>query len=164
MRIGYAELKVREIRGKKIVPSTARNKKNKYFCITNIDVIMTEIIYKKESYEITRSIYDVYNILGNGFLESVYHEVLEYELSKRGIPFVSKPEIKIHYRDIILQHTFIPDIVCYDKIILELKSVSQLMDAHIAQIMNYLKASGIKLGMLVNFGERDGVVIKRIVL
>ena len=125
---------------------------------------MPEIIYPKESYEITRSIYDVYNTLGSGFLESVYHEALEYELSRRNIPFNSKPEIKIHYRDIILQHTFIPDIVCYGKIILELKSVSQLMDAHIAQIMNYLKASGMKLGMLVNFGENNGVVIKRIVL
>ena len=157
-------MRIREISGKKRSEHRAGTKKNKYFCVTKIDVIMTEIIYKKESYEITRSIYDVYNILGNGFLESVYHEALEYELNRRGIPFVSKPEIKIHYRDIILTHTFIPDIVCYDKIILELKSVSQLIDAHFAQIMNYLKVCDMRLGMLVNFGETNGVVIKRIVL
>ena len=83
---------------------------------------MAELVYKEEYYKITRSIYNVYNVLGSGFLESVYHEALEYELSRNGIPFVSKPELKIMYREIVLQHTFIPDIVCYDKIIIELKS------------------------------------------
>lgn len=125
---------------------------------------MAGIIYKEESYEIIGAIYEVYNTLGSGFLESVYQEALEYELSQRGIPFVVHPELRIKYHDIVLSHKFIPDIVCYDKIILELKSISQLNDGCTAQLINYLKASGMKLGLLVNFGATPKVDIRRFVL
>ncbi|MBQ6276424.1 MAG: GxxExxY protein [Bacteroidales bacterium] len=125
---------------------------------------MAEIIYKEESYKIIGAIYEVYNTLGTGFLESVYQEALEYELSQRGIPFMSHPELKIKYHDIVLSHKFIPDIVCYDKIIVELKSVSEICDSHLAQLINYLKASGMKLGLLVNFGAVPKVDIRRFAL
>lgn len=125
---------------------------------------MAEIVYKNESYEIIGAIYEVYNTLGAGFLESVYQEALEYELSQRGIPFVSQPELRIKYHNIVLSHKFIPDIVCYDKIIVELKSVSEICDAHFAQLINYLKASGMKLGLLVNFGATPKVDIRRFAL
>ena len=125
---------------------------------------MTEIVYKEESYKITGAIYEVYNTLGAGFLESVYQEALEYELDQRGIPFESQPRLKIKYHDIILSHTFTPDIICYGKKILELKSISQLNDGCTAQLMNYLKASGMKLGLLVNFGATPKVDIRRFAL
>ncbi|MBR5984216.1 MAG: GxxExxY protein [Bacteroidales bacterium] len=125
---------------------------------------MAGIIYREESYEITGAIYEVYNTLGSGFLECVYQEALEYELDQRGIPFVSHPEIRIKYHDIVLSHKFIPDIVCYDKIIVELKSVSEICDANYAQLINYLKASGMKLGLLVNFGATPKIDIRRFAL
>lgn len=122
------------------------------------------IIYKEEGFKIQGAIFNVYKKLGCGFLESVYQEALEMELKYQNIPFESQKEIKISYRDKELQHYFIADLVCYDKIIIELKSVKNLDDIHRAQLLNYLKATNLKLGILVNFSAHPKVEIERIVL
>ena len=112
---------------------------------------MDKIIYKKESYEIIGRCYEVYNYLGNGFLEIVYKDALEYEFRKANIPFEREKEYVVHYKGIILPHKFYADFVVYGKIILEVKSVSEMPDKHIAQALNYLKVSGNSLALLVNF-------------
>ena len=96
---------------------------------------------------------DVHNNLGPGFLEIVYKDALEYEFKKANIPFDREVQYEVNYKDIILPHKFYADFVVFDKIILEVKGVSGLVDEHIAQTINYLKVSGNKLGLLVNFGE-----------
>ncbi len=114
---------------------------------------MTEIIYKKESYQIIGKCMEVHNNLGPGFLEIVYKDALEYEFNQAGIPFEREVEYEVNYKDIVLPHKFFADFVVFEKIILEIKGVSGLADEHIAQTINYLKVSGNKLGLLVNFGE-----------
>ena len=114
---------------------------------------MSELIYKEESYAIIGKCYDVHNNLGAGFLEIVYKDVLEYEFLKARIPFQREVEYEVNYNGIILPHKFYADFVVFDKIILEIKGVSGIADEHIAQTINYLKVSGNKLGLLVNFGE-----------
>ena len=106
----------------------------------------------------------VYNLLGSGFLESVYQEALEIELVKRNIPYKREKELEIYYDGFKLDKKFVADFVCYDKIILELKAVKELDDSHRSQIYNYLKATGFKLGFLLNFGKYDGIQIERKVL
>lgn len=122
------------------------------------------IVYREESYNIIGAAFEVYNKLGHGFLEAVYQDCLELELQKRGIPYEREKEIKIFYDGIELKHTYRADFVCYDKIIVELKAVSVLEDAHHAQVYNYLHATGYKLGILLNFGCSDGLEKDRIVL
>ena len=122
------------------------------------------IVYREESYNIIGAAFEVYNKLGRGFLEAVYQDCLELELQKRGIPYEREKEIKIFYDGIELKHTYRADFVCYDKIIVELKAVSALEDAHHAQVYNYLHATGYKLGILLNFGCSDGLEKDRIVL
>lgn len=122
------------------------------------------IIYRQESYEIMGAAYDVYNKLGHGFLESVYQEALEIELKKRDIPYEREKNLKIFYDGIELKQSYKADFVCYDKIIIELKAVSSLDDAHHAQVYNYLHATGFKLGILLNFGCSNGLETKRIVI
>ena len=103
----------------------------------------------------------VYNTLGSGFLESVYQEALAIEFSNRGIPFEREKELKIYYDGIELKQTYRADFVCYGNIIVELKAVAQLDDAHRSQIYNYLCATGYKVGLLFNFGHYDGLEIER---
>ena len=122
------------------------------------------IIYSKESYDIIGSAFKVYNNLGHGFLESVYQEALEIEFQRNGIPYEREKEIKIIYDGIELKQTYKADFVCHDKIIVELKAVSALDDAHNAQVYNYLHATGYKLGILLNFGNSEGLERERIVL
>ena len=122
------------------------------------------IVYREESYNIIGAAFEVYNKLGHGFLEAVYQDCLELELQKRGIPYEREKEIKIFYDGIELKHTYRADFVCYDKIIVELKAMSALEDAHHAQVYNYLHATGYKLGILLNFGCSDGLEKDRIVL
>jgi len=122
------------------------------------------IIYKDEGFKIQGAIFNVYKRLGCGFLESVYQEALEMELKYQNITFESQKEIRINYRNTDLQHYFIADLVCYDKIIVEIKSVKNLDDIHRAQLINYLKATNMKLGILVNFSAHPKVEIERIVL
>ncbi|MBR5631047.1 MAG: GxxExxY protein [Bacteroidales bacterium] len=114
-----------------------------------------QFIYKKETYNIIGAAMEVHKTLGMGFLESVYQEAMEVELAKRSIPFVSQKRIQIQYKDVLLNQYYIADLFCYDKIIVELKAVSTILPEHEAQIINYIHATGIKLGMLLNFGEES---------
>ncbi len=124
---------------------------------------MEKIIYKDESYRIIGLCMEVHKNLGKGFLEVVYKDALEYELKQAHIPFEREKEYVVRYKDIILPHKFYADFVVYDKIILEIKCVSNLGNEHIAQTMNYLKISGCKLGLLVNFGKLS-LEFKRVIL
>ena len=123
---------------------------------------MENIIYKKESYDIIGLCMEVHNNLGSGFLEIVYKDALEYELKNSNILSEREKMYDIKYKDIILPHKFYADLVVYDKIILDLKSVSEINDKHLAQMINYLKVSGNKLGLIVNFGDVD-LNFKRVV-
>ena len=114
-----------------------------------------KLIYPHEAYEIIGAAMEVHNTLGQGFLESVYQEAMEIEFSKRSIPFEPQSKVQIQYKDVALEHYFVADFVCYDKIIVELKSVSAILPEHEAQIINYLRATGFKLGILLNFNEES---------
>ena len=122
------------------------------------------IIYKEESYRIVGAAFKVYNGLGPGFLEAVYQEALEIELQRQGIPYEREKELKIQYDGVELKQTYKADFICFGKIIVELKSVSALDDTHRSQIYNYLRATGCKLGLLLNFGCTDELEKERIVL
>ena len=124
---------------------------------------MSNILYKNESYSIVGALFDVYNHLGSGFSEIVYKDALEYEFKSLNIPFQREKEFKINYKNIVLTHTFYADFVVFDKIILEIKSVENLHDKHLAQCLNYLKVSNCKLAILANF-HKDLLNHKRIVL
>jgi GxxExxY protein len=123
---------------------------------------MNSLIYKDESYKIIGICMDVHNNLGPGFLEIVYKDALEYEFKKAGIPYEREKEYKVHYKGIILPHKFYADFVVFDKIILEVKAVSGIINEFIAQSINYLRISENKLALLVNFGE-PSLYSKRII-
>lgn len=114
---------------------------------------MVKYIYQKETYAIRGCLKAVAFELGNGFLEKVYQEALELEFQEAGIPYKREVKLNISYKGKPLQQEYIADFVCYDKIIIELKAVSQLNEVHEAQVFNYLKATGLDLALLVNFGE-----------
>ena len=114
---------------------------------------MSGFIYKEESYAIHGALFAVHRELGVGFLERVYQDALEYEFSARGIPYEREKKIQIMYKGKPLGEPYRADFVCYGKIIIELKAVKTLEDAHYAQILNYLKATKMKLGILVNFHD-----------
>ena len=122
------------------------------------------IVYKEESYQIAGAAFHVYNTLGSGFLEAVYQEALEIEFKKRKIPYEREKELKICYDGIELKQTYKADFVCYGKIIVELKAVSDVNDIHRAQVYNYLHAVGYKLGLLYNFGNPERLLKERIVI
>ena len=128
-----------------------------------VDVMMTDILFKTESYRIIGACMEVHNVLGAGFLESVYQEALAYEFYLQNIPFEREKKLTIRYKDIELEKMYSADFVCYDAIIVELKALSGLTSEHEAQVLNYLKATGYKLGILVNFGGKT-LEYKRLVL
>jgi GxxExxY protein len=124
---------------------------------------MHELIYKDETYAIIGAAMEVQNQLGCGFLEPVYQEALEIELASRQIPFVSQQEFPIVYKGQVLQRKYISDLVIFDKIIVEIKALDRLSSLEEAQVLNYLKASGLQLGLLINFGT-EKLEWKRMVL
>jgi GxxExxY protein len=113
----------------------------------------TEIIFKEESYKIVGACFEVYNHMGHGFLEAVYQECLAVEFADQSVPFVEQPHLKLKYKTKPLKQTYLPDFLCFDEIILEIKSAKNLTDEHRAQVINYLKATGKQLALLVNFGH-----------
>ncbi len=123
----------------------------------------SQLIYEQESYQIIGACYEVYREKGCGFLEPVYQECLEIELRLREVPFVPQKALALEYKGHPLRQKYEPDFVCFEKIILELKAVKELADEHRAQVLNYLKATGIKLGLLVNFGHYPKAEVERIV-
>jgi len=122
------------------------------------------ILFKEECYNIQGAIFEVYREMGCGFLEAVYQECLEEEFRNRKIPFVAQRELRLMYKGKKLEQSYKPDLICYDKIIIELKAVKEIAPEHEAQVFNYLKATKLKLGMLVNFGHYPKTQIKRIIL
>ncbi len=123
-----------------------------------------KILFKDESYEIQGAIFDVYREMGCGFLEAVYQECLNKEFSKRGISFVAQQALQLSYKGMPLQQTYKPDFIWYGQIIVELKAVKAIAPEHKAQVINYLKASNIRLGLLVNFGSYPKASITRLAL
>ncbi len=124
---------------------------------------MTELLHKEEVYAIVGAAMEVYNELGSGFLEPVYQEALEREFALRSIPFESQKGLPIHYKDSLLQKTYITDLLAFQKIIVELKALDRLTTKEESQIINYLKASGLEVGVLLNFGAANGLEWKRLV-
>ena len=123
---------------------------------------MNTFYYKVETYNIRGAIFAVHHELGNGFLERVYQDALELEFQERGIPYEREKNIQVMYKGKPLGEPYRADFVCYGKIIVELKAVKTLEDTHYAQILHYLKATKMKLGILVNFHDIY-IVLKRIV-
>jgi len=114
---------------------------------------MNKLVHADETHALLGACFEVYKDKGCGFLEGVFQECLEFELTDRGIPFETKPVLQLEYKGRQLKQTYQPDFVCFGKIILELKAVTNLADEHRAQVHNYLKATGLRVGLLVNFGH-----------
>lgn len=121
-----------------------------------------KVLFPDECYAIQGAIFDVYTEMGCGFLEAVYQECLEREFTKQTIPFQPQVELQLNYKGDPLKQTYKPDFICYEKIIVEIKAVKELGAEHKAQLLNYLKATGLELGLLVNFGSYPKTVIIRI--
>ena len=124
---------------------------------------MADIIYKEESYQIIGKCMEVHNNLGAGFLEIVYKDALEYEFNKKGISFEREKEFLIQYKEKILPHKFYADFVVQNKIILEVKCSSTIIEKHYAQVINYLTISKLQVGLILNFSE-NSLEYKRVIL
>jgi GxxExxY protein len=111
-----------------------------------------DLLFKDECYRIVGACMEVHRTLGCGFLEPIYQEALAMEFQLKGIPYEREKELGVSYKGMTLVKKYVVDFLCYDNIIVELKAVSQLNREHMAQILNYLKASKLKLGLLINFG------------
>jgi GxxExxY protein len=122
-----------------------------------------DLIYKEEAYKIIGTAMAVHRELGHGFLEAVYQEAFEIELGLQGIPFESEVALPIDYKEIRLKKQYYADFICYNKIIVETKALNGLDTAHESQLLNYLKATGFKLGLLINFGS-PSLQYKRMVM
>jgi len=111
------------------------------------------LLHEEDTQRIIEACLAVHNELGNGFLEGVYQDALEIEFQARGIPFKREAPIRIFYKGHVLDKEYFADFICFDRIIVELKCVSRLVNANKAQVINYLRGTGLKVGLLVNFGE-----------
>ncbi|MFH0793043.1 MAG: GxxExxY protein [bacterium] len=125
---------------------------------------MTDVIYKTEVYEIVGAAIEVHKELGPGFLEAVYQEAMTMELLARSIPFEQQKPLKIFYKGHPLLKEYIADFVCYEKIIVELKALDKLSGNEEAQVLNYLKATGLRVALLINFGSIGKLEWRRFVL
>lgn len=120
--------------------------------------------YRDETYKILGCCYTVYKEMGNGLLEAVYQECLEHEFRNEGIPFLSQPTLELFFKGVKLKQIYKPDFICYNKIILEIKAVTQIAKEHEAQLINYLKITNLKIGYLINFGHFPKIEYKRFIL
>lgn len=123
---------------------------------------MGKLVFPDESFKIVGACFEVYNMMGCGFLEPVFQECLNIEFDHQRIPHVSQPELQLTYRGCVLECKYKPDFVCYSKIIVEIKAVEALADEHRAQVLNYLHATGFKLGLLINFGQYPKLQYERL--
>lgn len=123
-----------------------------------------ELLYREEVYGIIGACMAVHTDKGNGFVEPVYQDALEIELEHLRIPFDTQRNYRIFYRDRPLKHSYTPDLLCFDRIIVEIKAAKSLTDEHRAQLLNYLKVTKLQLGLLVNFGSHSRLEWERIIL
>ena len=114
-----------------------------------------KLILSDKTFKIIGAAMEVHNTIGCGFTEPLYQEAFEEELRLRGIPYQREKTFHVVYKGKKLNKEFRPDFVCYDEIIIELKAVQELVDEHYSQVYNYLKATGLRLGMLINFGKKS---------
>ena len=121
-----------------------------------------DLLFPEESYQVMGACFAVYKAMGCGFLEAVYQECLEIELRRQRIPFASQQPLRLTYAEEPLKQTYVADIICYDRILLELKAITRLAPEHHAQVMHYLKVTGLRLGILVNFGHHPQLEHQRI--
>jgi len=122
-----------------------------------------DLLYRDQSFAIIGAAMEVYNQLGSGFLEAVYQEALSIEFATREVPFRAQPQLQISYKARMLRQTYIPDFIAYEAIIVEIKALRQLGAIEEAQLHNYLKATGFRLGLLLNFGAHGKIEWKRLV-
>lgn len=124
---------------------------------------MTELLFKDEVYAIIGAAIEVHKVLGPGFLEAVYQEATEIESTTRGLPFEPRKRLRIRYKDRVLEKEYETDLVYYGQVIAELKALDQVTGREEAQLLNYLKATGLRVGLLINFGSRGKLEWKRMV-
>jgi GxxExxY protein len=122
-----------------------------------------ELIYKQEVFAIVGAAMEVHSELGPGFLEPIYHEAMEIEIKAREIPFESQKRLQIRYKNQFLSKEYIADMICYGKIIVEFKALDVLSSRDDSQIINYLKATGMRVGVLINFGSHGKLEWRRLV-
>jgi GxxExxY protein len=125
---------------------------------------MAELLYKDEVYAIVGAAMEVYNQLGPGFGESIYQDAMEIEVETRNIPNQPQKDIFVFYKGQKLKSFFKPDLICFDKIVVELRALDRLTSREEAQVLNYLKATGLPVGLLINFGGERDLEWKRMVL
>ncbi|MBW8815688.1 MAG: GxxExxY protein [Caulobacterales bacterium] len=124
----------------------------------------SELFFPEEVFRIQGAAFAVSNTIGCGFLEAVYQECLTIEFGRRGVPFRATPRLALSYDGVPLQQTYTPDFICFDAIVVELKAVRTLAPEHRAQVLNYLKAGNLKVGLLINFGAGAKIQIERFAL
>lgn len=123
-----------------------------------------EAVFQQEGYDLIGAALEVYNEKGQGFLDEVYQECLEIELSLRGIPFEAQSALSLSYKGRSLRRTYRPDLIAFGEIVVELKAIKQLTDNDMAQLLNYLRATGKRVGYLVNFGHPGKLEWQRFIL
>ena len=124
---------------------------------------MTELLLKDEVFAVIGAAIEVDRELGPGFLEAVYQEAMEIELADRGIPFLAQEPLTIRFKTRVLKKRYEPDLLCYNLLVAELKALNQLTGADEAQLLNYLKATGLRVCVLVNFGSVGKLEWKRFI-
>ena len=125
---------------------------------------MKNEIYKDEGYKLMGAAFEVHNVQGYGMAEEIYQECLEIELEMRGIAFKSKQELRCFYKGRELKKRYVPDLFVFNCLVVELKSVAQLLPEHEAQLINYLRVTKQPVGYLINFGSKGGLEWKRFIL
>jgi GxxExxY protein len=124
---------------------------------------MTELLLKDEVYAVIGAAIEVHRELGPGFLEAVYQEAMEIELADRGIPFLAQEPLTIRFKTRVLKKRHEPDLLCYNLLVAELKAWNQLTGSDEAQLLNYLKATSLRVGVLINFGSVGKLEWKRFI-
>ena len=123
-----------------------------------------DLLHGAEVFRIQGAIFEVSRTMGPGFLEGIYQECLALELAVRQIPFLATPKLSVCYKGKILRQTYSPDFICFESVIVELKAARDLVAEHRAQLLNYLRATGLRVGLLVNFGNSAKATVQRLVL
>jgi GxxExxY protein len=122
------------------------------------------MLHADEVFRIQGAVFEVNREMGSGFLEAVYQECLAIEFAARAIPYLATTPLPLAYKGARLQQTYVPDFVCFERIIVELKAVREIAPEHRAQVINYLRATGLRLGLLINFGPTSKAQIERLIV